>query len=49
MTRIGYISNTEELVKVSRSNIDHNAVAAFKLSERYPLPPAMFTRNLSGG
>jgi hypothetical protein len=41
MTVVGYISNTKEMVKVSRSNVQHDGAAAFKLSERSPVPPAL--------
>jgi len=39
MTTMGYISDTKEMVKVSRSLFQHHGVAAFILSERSPLPP----------
>jgi len=35
---IGYISDLEEIVKASWSRLHHDGVAAFKLSERSPLP-----------
>jgi hypothetical protein len=41
MTAVGYISDTEEIIKASWSNVQHDGGAAFKLSERSPLPPAL--------
>jgi hypothetical protein len=49
MTTIGYISDTEEIVKASWSLFQHDGVAAFKLSERSPLPPALSAKDLPGG
>jgi hypothetical protein len=43
MTAVGYISDPEEIVQASWSLFQHNGVAAFKLSERSPLPPALST------
>jgi len=40
MTAVGYISDTEEIVKASWSRFQHDGAAEFKLSERSPLPPA---------
>jgi len=34
MTAVGYISDTEEIVKASSSLCQHDGAAAFKLSER---------------
>jgi len=48
MTAVGYISDTEEIIKASRSNFQHDVVAAFKLSERSPLPPALSPKDLPG-
>jgi hypothetical protein len=48
MTAIGYISDTEEIVKASRSLFQPDGGAAFKLSERSPLPPALSTKDLPG-
>jgi len=39
MTAMGYISDTEEMMKASWSLFQHDGVAAFILSERSPLPP----------
>jgi hypothetical protein len=33
MSAVGYISKTEEIVKVSWSNLQHDGMAAFKLFE----------------
>jgi hypothetical protein len=48
MTAVGYISDTEEIVKASWSLIQHDGAAAFKLSERSPLPPALSAKDLPG-
>jgi hypothetical protein len=42
MNAVGYISDTEEIIKATQSNFQHDSVAPFKLSKRSPLPPAMF-------
>ena len=39
MTAVGYISDTEEIIKASWSLFQHDGAAAFKLSERSPLAP----------
>jgi len=44
MTGVGYVSDMEEIVKASRSLSQHDGVAAFKLSERSPLAPALSAR-----
>jgi len=49
MTAVGYISDTEEIIKASSSLFQHDGAAAFKLSERSPLPPALSAKNLPGG
>jgi len=49
MTAVGYISDTEVIVKASWSLFQHHGAAAFKLSERSPLPPALSAKNLPGG
>jgi hypothetical protein len=41
MTAVGYISDTEEIVKSSWSLCQHDGAAVLKLSERSPLPPAL--------
>jgi len=49
MTAVGYISDTEEIVKESWSLFQHDGAAAFKLSERSLLPPAMTAKDIPGG
>jgi hypothetical protein len=49
MTAVGYISVTEEIVKTSWSLFQHDRAAAFKLSEKSPVPPALSAKNLPGG
>jgi len=49
MTAVGYISDTEEIVKASWSLFQHDGAAAYKLSERLPLPPALSAKDLPGG
>jgi len=48
MTAVGYISDMEEIVKASWSNFHHDCEAAFKLSEKSPVPPALSAKNLTG-
>jgi len=49
MTAVGYLSDTEEIVKASWSLFQHDGAAAFILSERSPLPPAVSAKGLPGG
>jgi len=49
MTAVGYISDTEELIKASWSLFQHDGVAAFILSQRSPLPPPLSAKDLPGG
>ena len=49
MTAVGYISDTEEIINASWSPFQHDGEAAFKLSERSPLPPALSAKELPGG
>jgi hypothetical protein len=49
MAAVGYISDTEEIVKASWSLFQHDGAAAFKLSERLPLPPALSAKDLPSG
>jgi len=49
MMAVGYISDTEEIVKQSWSKIQHDGAAAFKLLERSPLTPTLSTTDLPGG
>jgi hypothetical protein len=49
MTGIAYISATEEIVKAFLTNFHLDGVAAFKLSEKSPVPPALSANSLRGG
>jgi hypothetical protein len=49
MTAVGYILDTEDSVKAPWSLFQHDGAAAFKLSERPPLPPALSAKDLPGG
>jgi len=49
MTAVGYISDTEEIVKASWSKFHHDGAAAFKLCEKSPVPPALSAKDLPGG
>jgi len=49
MTAVGYILDTKEIVNASWSLFQHDGAAAFKLSERSPLPPALSAKDLPGG
>jgi len=49
MTAVGYISDTEQSIKASWSIFQHEGAAAFKLSERSPLPPSLSAKQLAGG
>jgi len=49
MATVGYISDSEEIIKASWSLFQHDGTAAFKLSERSPLQPALSAKNLPGG
>jgi hypothetical protein len=44
-----YMSETEEMVTSSWSNIHHDGVAAFKLLDKSPVPPALSAKDLPGG
>jgi len=48
-TAVGYISDTEAIVKASWSLCQHDGAAAFILPERSPLPPALSATDLPGG
>jgi len=48
MTAIGYIPDMEEIVKASWSDFHRDGAAAFTLSERSPLRPALSARDLPG-
>jgi len=49
MTAVGYISHTDEIVEASWSLFHHDGAAAFKHTERSPLPPALSAKDLPGG
>jgi len=49
MTAVGYISDTEEIVKAFWSLFQHDGAAAFKLSEISTLPPPLSAKDLPGG
>jgi hypothetical protein len=49
ITAIGYIVDIEEIVNASWSLFQHNGAAAFKLSERSTLPPALSAKDLLVG
>jgi hypothetical protein len=49
MTAVGYISDIEQIVKVSWSHFQHDGAAAFTLSERSPFPPALSAKDLPEG
>ena len=49
MAAVGDISHCDKIIKASWSNCQHDAVAAFTLSDRSPLPPAFSANDLSGG
>jgi len=49
MTATQYIPDTEEIINASWSNFQHDCAAAFKSSERSPLPPALSAKDLPGG
>jgi len=49
MTAVGYISDTEDIVKASWSNFEQNGAAEFKLLEKSPVPPALSAHDLPGG
>jgi len=49
ITAVGYISDTEEIVKAPWSLFQHDGAAAFILLERSPLPPPLSAKDLAGG
>jgi hypothetical protein len=49
VTAIGYISDMVEIVKASWAHFQHDGAAAFKLSERSHLPPALSAKDLPAG
>jgi hypothetical protein len=49
MTAPGYILDTQAIIKASWSLFQHDSAAAFILSGRSPLPPALSAKDLPGG
>jgi len=49
MAAIEIISVIKEIVKASWTNIQHDSVAPFKLSERLPVPPALSGKDPPAG
>jgi hypothetical protein len=49
MTAMGYISDTEDIFTASWSLFQHDGAAAFKLSERSPLPPPLSAKDHTRG
>jgi len=49
MTAVGYISDTEKIIKASCSLFQPDGAAAFKWSEKSPVPPALSAKDLPGG
>jgi hypothetical protein len=49
MTAIGFISDNPVIITACWSLFQHDGAAAFKLSERSPLPPALSAKDLPGG
>jgi len=49
MTAVGYISDTEEIVKASWSLFQQDGAAASKLSEKSPVPQVLSAKDLPGG
>jgi len=49
ITAVGYISDMEEIVNACWSLFQHVGMAAFKLSERSPLPQPLSAKDLPGG
>jgi len=49
MTAVEFISDTEVIITTFWSHVQHDGTAAFKLSERSPLPPTLSSNDLPGG
>jgi hypothetical protein len=49
MTAVGYISDTEEIVKASWSNFHLDGAAAFDVLDKSPVPPALSAKDIPGG
>jgi len=48
-TALGYISDTDMIVKASWSNFQHDGAAEFELSEKSPVPPAESAKDVPRG
>ena len=48
-TAVGYISDTEDIVRALWSLFQHDGAVAFKLWGRSPLPPPWYAKDLPGG
>jgi hypothetical protein len=48
MTAVGYLSDTEEILKASWSNFHHDGATALTLSEKSPVPPGLSAKDLPG-
>jgi hypothetical protein len=49
MTAVGYILDTEEIIKASWWLFQNDGGAAYKLSERSRLPPGLSAKDLPAG
>jgi hypothetical protein len=49
MTAVGYISDSEDIVNSSQTNLQYHGAAAFKFLARSPLQPAVSAMDLLGG
>jgi hypothetical protein len=49
MAVVGYIADTEQIVKASWSMFHQDGAAALKLSQKSPVPPALSAKDLPGG
>jgi hypothetical protein len=49
MIAVGYISDTEEIIKAAWSLFPYDSAAAFTLSARSPVPQALTAKDFPGG
>jgi len=49
MAAVEYFSDTEDVIKASWSTFQHDGAAAFELSQRSQLPPALSAKDFPGG
>ena len=49
MTAVGYISDTEKMIKASWSHFQHDGAAAFEFSERSQLRPTLSVKDFPAG